>query len=47
MVDGEFLESSTLLDVLLTSTIDGRPMTNVEIREEVDTFTFAGNKEIN
>lgn len=30
-----------LLDVLLKSTIDGQPLTNQEIQEEVDTFLFA------
>ncbi|KAM7350529.1 putative cytochrome P450 4d14 [Cochliomyia hominivorax] len=33
----------TLLDVLLQTTIDGRPLTNKEIQEEVDNFTFGGH----
>jgi cytochrome P450 family 4 len=32
-----------LLDVLLQSTIDNKPLTNADIQEEVDNFTFAGH----
>lgn len=36
-------EKKALLDILLSSTIDGQPLSNLDIREEVDTFTFAGH----
>lgn len=32
-----------LLDILLGATIDGKPLSDDDIREEVDTFTFAGH----
>lgn len=32
-----------LLDVLLQSKIEGKPLSNDDIQEEVDTFTFAGH----
>ncbi|CAO1410718.1 unnamed protein product [Diamesa serratosioi] len=36
-------KKQALLDVLLKSTIDGKPLTNDEITEEVDTFMFEGH----
>ncbi|XP_037042772.1 cytochrome P450 4d1-like [Bradysia coprophila] len=34
---------SSLIDILLKSSIDGKPLSNLDIREEVDTFMFAGH----
>ena len=32
-----------LLDILLQSNVDGKPLSDADIREEVDTFAFAGH----
>lgn len=36
-------KKKALLDILLNSTIDGKALSNLDIREEVDTFMFAGH----
>lgn len=36
-------ERTNLINILLKSSIDGRPLSNLDIREEVDTFMFAGH----
>lgn len=36
-------KKEVFLDILLQSTVDGRPLSNEEILEETDTFLFAVN----
>lgn len=36
-------ERTDLINILLQSSIDGKPLSNLDIREEVDTFMFAGH----
>lgn len=39
----EDTQKPNLIDILLQSTIDNKPLSNKDIREEVDTFMFAGH----
>lgn len=38
--DPKMSNRTVFLDILLQSTVDGRPLTNAEIREEVNTIVF-------
>lgn len=38
--DSDAQKRMALLDILLQSAIDGQPLSNADIREEVDTFMF-------
>lgn len=37
---GKGSKKMALLDILLKSSVDGQPLSNEDIREEVDTFMF-------
>lgn len=36
-------KKQALLDILLEATVDGKPLSDIDIQEEVDTFIFAGH----
>lgn len=41
--DGIYKKKMAFLDTLLTATVDGKPLTNQQIGEEVSTFMFEGH----
>lgn len=42
--DDKVTEKPALLDILLRSTIDGEPLSNEMIRDEINTFMLAGHE---
>lgn len=43
LIETDCNDKKYFLDILLQSTIDGQPLSNLDIREEVDTFLFEGH----
>lgn len=42
-LDSPSRKKQALLDILLQATVEGQPLSNADIREEVDTFMFEGH----